>query len=155
MEWEKVQLAFEWDGSWRDIYVLDSSLDDWQRLLDFLRTSRYNLTFKRASVEPIPVHAAEAFGGPDDVRPLLQIDVDGIVVNSHFFAKEEIEFDLDPREVEVSADAEAVFEFMAGIGRALSKPVILTPENMSELALIAYDPATDELQKLREFGGLL
>ena len=155
MEWEKVQSAFEWDGSWRDIYVLDASLDDWQRLLDFLRTSRYNLTFSRVSVEPLPAHAAEAFGGPDDVRPLLQIDVDGVVVNSHFFAEDEIEFDLDPREVEVSADAEAVFEFMGGVGRALGKPVILTPENMSELALVAYDPATDELQTLREFGGLL
>ena len=155
MEWKKVRSTFEWDGSWRDLYVLDASLDDWQRLLDYLRASNHGLTFKRETEEPLPDRASDAFVGADDVRPLLQVDIGGVVLNCHFFTEDEIELDLDPREVETDASAASVFGFMRGIGRAVGKPVLLTPESMSGLPLITYDPATDELRKLRDFHGLL
>ena len=155
MEWERVESAFDWDGSWRDLYVLDASLDAWQRLLDFLKSGPYGLTFRRETVEPLPARASSAFGGPDDVRPLLHVDLGSVTLNCHFFAEDEVEFDLDPREVQSGAEAESVFEFMRGVGRALGKPVRLTPESMSDLTLIEYDPASDELRKVREFRGLL
>ena len=35
--------VFYRDGSLRDIYILETSEQDWQTLLDFLRTSSYSL----------------------------------------------------------------------------------------------------------------
>jgi hypothetical protein len=37
---------FEWDGSLRDIYIFKTSLDDWQKPLDFIRAGRYTFEYK-------------------------------------------------------------------------------------------------------------
>lgn len=37
--------VFEQDGSWRDIYILNTTVDDWQRLLDFLHFYTYPTEF--------------------------------------------------------------------------------------------------------------
>ncbi len=34
--WQAIQPALVFDGSWRDIYVLDTSLADWQAALALL-----------------------------------------------------------------------------------------------------------------------
>ena len=159
MNWKEVESAFDWDGSWRDVYVFDVSLNDWQCLLDTLRSSNYTLRFQRelpsGVEEPVPEQVDVLFGGPEQPRPLLLTDVGGVALACHFFSSEEIEFDLDPREVSGQEQAEAVFDFMRRIGLALGKPVRLTPENLRQYVLIEYDPATDTLRKEHEFRGLL
>ena len=37
--WNSVRHEFAFDGSWRDIYVLDADMDGWQRMLDGLRAA--------------------------------------------------------------------------------------------------------------------
>ena len=46
MNWEQYQNEFEWDGSLRDVYIFKTSLDDWQKLLDFIRAGRYTFEYK-------------------------------------------------------------------------------------------------------------
>ena len=156
VEWEEIQTAFEWDGSWRDLYVLGASRDDWQRILDALRSSGYVLRFWRDhDAQPVPESVDSLFVGESEQSSLLSTVVEGVTVNAHFFQDDEVEFDIDPREVSTVARAEAVFGLMRLIGQAVQKPVRLTPENMSELVLIGYDPASDSLRKEHEFRGLL
>ena len=42
--WDNIALIFEPDGSLRDIYVQEISLDDWGNLIDFLNNN-YNLKY--------------------------------------------------------------------------------------------------------------
>lgn len=55
--------------------------------------------------------------------------------------EEEIELDLDPRQITESADADRVFEFITALGKRLRKEVHLTEENSPELVL--YTPTSN------------
>jgi hypothetical protein len=37
MTWTEIASDFEWDGMLRDVYVLNTTIDDWQRVLDALK----------------------------------------------------------------------------------------------------------------------
>lgn len=148
MEWEEIKTAFNWDGSWRDLYVFETTPDDWQRLVDFVRKSVHPHTFQRGpEVCALPAHVNVLF--EKDAGALLSIHLGGITLNAHFFCVEQIELDLDPREVQSEERAKALFEFMRGVGQALNKPVRLTPENLSDYVLFEYDPVTDNLRRGR------
>jgi len=49
-------------------------------------------------------------------------------LNCHFFQNDDIELDLDPREVTGQAQLDALLEFMRDIGRTTSASVVLTPK---------------------------
>ena len=149
MKWNEIKTAFDWDGSRRDIYVLNSSIEDWRKMLDFIRGSNYSFQFYHYEEEqPIPASPNKLFTG--DRAWLLSLHVKGIAVFSHFFAIDEIELDFDPREVDSLQKATALFEFMRCLGRILEKPVRLTPENTSSYAIFEYDPVEDEIRRIGE-----
>ena len=133
------------DGSLRDIYVLDTTVADWQRLLDVLNAGPRRLEYGNGDgPAPPPTDAAAVFGEAGrNTMHLLSVDLGGVRANCHFFWTGEIEFDLDPREVRTPDDAAAVFAFMRALGRGLRKPVRLTPENAEELVLAEYLPDRD------------
>jgi hypothetical protein len=150
-DWERDQNAFIRDGSLRDLYVLDTTLQDWQRLLDFLRASDYPLRFGWDEETVLPQEAAELFADRAPAGVLLRVDLGGPGLNCHFFREDEIEFDLDPRAVGGPSAAEAVFSFMRRVGQALNKPVRLTPENMCEAVLFEYEPTSDQVRYCRDY----
>ena len=41
IDWKTCKQDFEWDGSWRDIYILNTNILEWQKFIDFLRSSKY------------------------------------------------------------------------------------------------------------------
>jgi hypothetical protein len=54
--WEAHRGLFEWEGSWRDLYILDTQLRDWQRLLDYFREQGDQLTFMIDDIpHPLPL----------------------------------------------------------------------------------------------------
>lgn len=141
LTWESCRDAFEVDGSLRDIYVLGTDLGDWQRVLNLLREWRLPMVFDVGHVRTaIPDDVAEMFAGPNDDRGTLKVDLHGIQINSHFFVDYEIEFDVDPREVQDDAALAHLIRFMDGIARRLDKPIILTPENFQERPIITVSP---------------
>ena len=76
-------------------------------------------------------------------RPLLDLNVEGIHVICHFFTPDEIEFDIDTRDVKGDSEIAALQEFMRRLGCAVGRPVLLTPGNMHALPAIVYSPADD------------
>ncbi len=153
MNWHEVKTEFEWDGSWRDIYVLDADLEAWQKLLDFLRSSQYQLLYTdEGEAVSLPETAAKVFEGRDSFWPCLGVEVGGLLFNCHFFTDEEIEFDLDPREVKGQDTLDVVLAFMRDIGQAVGKRVILTPENFQNIAIFEYLPESNCIRHT-PFGG--
>jgi hypothetical protein len=141
MDWQKYKDEFTCDGSLRDIYVLKTNINNWQQFLDFLRSSN------------IP----HRFGGEDNLEYLndlasyfeersqhgsliLSIDLNGVILNCHFFIETEIELDLDPKDVTDEGKASGVFKFMENLSETLSIPVRLTPENTENTAIFEYTP---------------
>jgi hypothetical protein len=76
------------------------------------------------------------------VTPLINL-------NAHFFCEDEIEFDLDPRELLDDDDLAAILDFMRVIGRRLRKEVLVSVESLPRLSPeLRYDPRDDEVVAL-------
>src|SRR5438094_9223626 len=101
MDWQRVETEFEWDGSLRDLYILDADVEVWQRVVDTLRSSEYPCCYRVDGNEcPLPEDVEDIFKKRHEASFLLSIDAESILLNCHFFAEEEVEFDLDPRELD-------------------------------------------------------
>jgi hypothetical protein len=147
IDWQEARAAFEWDGSLRDIYVVDTDRGDWEQLLAFLPGSSWPWEFTigdEPAVLPADVAALlsdQGAASPHQNSPSLRVDVAGVILHCHFFWPDEIEFDLDPRQVVSAEKLSALTDFMATIGRLLDRSVILTPENLPDRPYFRFDPA--------------
>jgi hypothetical protein len=138
--------AFACDGSLRDLYVVSSSRSDWTAFLKFVRSSRHAYRFELNDVPAqLPSDAESLFPRSTDDFPLLQIDINGIRLNCRFYLENEIELDLDPREVADDAGVTSVLDFMSGLGRSVRKEVLMTAENVPTAVIFRYDPLTDKV----------
>lgn len=146
MDWQRVAEDFEPDGSLRDIYVLETSLDAWQSVIDTLRQRWSSLTFT-LNGEPatLPQRVEAIFDARREQAALLSLMVGGAQLVCHFFVEDEIEFDIDPREITGPAQLEALIEFMALLGRITAKTVVLTHENSPEAVILRYSAESDEV----------
>ena len=143
MKWNKISSDFEPDGSYRDIYIHKATLDDWQAVIDAVRKEMPSFTFKTGGEQAeMPEDVSNLFNhGEGDFRSSLYIAFGTGTLNCHFFTEEEVEFDLDPRDM----DAELLpplIEFMTLLGTTVGKPVSLTHENMPEAEIMRYAPTT-------------
>jgi hypothetical protein len=144
MDWEQIKPDFDWDGSWRDIYVLGTTMADWQTMLDAIRDRYPQLSFSvfGESCE-LPERAEEL--GPWETGAFLSFAVEGVQLNCHFFRSDRIEFDLDPRQVRGAREANGLAEFMSCLGRRLGMEVVLTLENSQDAVILRYLPYRDEV----------
>ncbi len=141
MEWSRVAPYFDYDGSLRDIYILDTSLRDWARVWDLLAAVPEQLTFKvdgKAATPPVSVEDALRLHASHSVTASYSVGKQRL--NCHFFSEEMIEFDLDPQDVDGPAEGERLTQFLAMLGRTTSKEVRLTAENEPEAIIARYDP---------------
>lgn len=147
MKWEDYKVAFEFDGSFRDIYVLNTSSEDWQRLIDFAHSGVYKISYTIDGVEvALPQQVTKIFRGRYEANHVLCIQAGPVLIGCHFFDEMEIEFNIDPREIQNEAQAEAFFGFMRQIGNLLRKEVILTHEGGQSEVIFKFLPGSGEIQ---------
>ncbi len=138
--------AFDCEGSLRDIYVESISRDDWNKFLKLAKSDKYRPSFWiNGGPALIPSNLNELFYPQMDASLLLEIDVSGVKLNCHFFLDNELELDLDPREVTSDEKAEAILAFMSQLGRVLGREVVMTAENRSTAVIFRYDPSVDNV----------
>ena len=153
LPWETVRDEFAFDGSWRDIYVLRTEMADWQKLLDAIRAAGYTLSYFRND-QPVemPADASQSFPLPDEFDRRLSVWFAGLQANCHFFTTEDIEFDIDPREVQGQQQLDALFGFMRCLADAVGKETVLTAENSPEIVIFRIRPGQAEIEH-QAFGG--
>jgi hypothetical protein len=145
IDWSLQAEDFAWDGSLRDIYVQETSLEDWQRVLRLIQQGPYAAEFfAEDSPQPFPDDVHVLFRDPSTRPGRLWFSVGGVHLACHFFRPEEIEFDLDPREV-TEATLPGLLRFMADLGDATGHTVVLTPENCREAPVFRYDAALRQM----------
>lgn len=146
MDWDACSGAFEIDGSLRDIYFQETTSAEWDKLLDFVRGRKLDATYlKDGAAEPVPV-SAESIVEDSDHSHCLKINLAGTIVASHFFTDEEIEMDIDPREVVSQRELDIVLNFMRELGAHLKRNAILTEENSPQHILFEYSFHDDQLR---------
>lgn len=148
IQWETCKQDFDWDldGGWRDIYVLSTTLDDWRAFYCLLRQNYQLEYFVDSSPQALPATIEEIIATHKDASPLLRFRVDSILICCHFFFPNEIEVDIDPREIASQENLNALLGFMRQVGDVVSKRVILTPESFREQTIISYEPKSGEFQ---------
>ena len=76
----------------------------------------------------------------------------GVLANCHFFTPDEIEFDIDPREVVGQPQLDGVFEFMRSLAQSVGRDAILCPEGCSQIVIFRVRPDATAVEHL-VFGG--
>jgi hypothetical protein len=128
---------WKYDGGFRDIYVLGTSLEDWRRFVALALSYPYEYDGQpgaRLDVESVL---------RDDRSHRLLVRAGNVELSCNFFDVSEIEIDILPHQVKTEADHDGVLEFLERLGQALSKPVILTPENETQTPIVSFDPSNN------------
>lgn len=139
--WDDIEWIFEQDGSLRDIYVQDVTLFDWEKLIDFLNLN-YPLKFGEDGSNQIDKEYVVRYLNDETGEmesELLRIDLSGINIHCYFFLPDQIEFDIDPKEIKTIKDFEIIENFMISISKILSNQVTLTGENSPKFPLFKID----------------
>jgi len=151
--WETVRREFYCDGSWRDIYVFDTNMAAWQRMLDAFRASPCQVQyFRDHQPAELPKQATDAFPLPDECNRMLSVIFSGVTANCHFFTENDIEFDIDPREIKGQEELDALLEFMHRLANIVGKDAVMTPENMRKIVVFRVRPGNQPVE-WHECGG--
>ncbi|QSB28639.1 hypothetical protein [Flavobacterium sp. CLA17] len=145
LNWSDVNWIFEPEGSLRDIYIKNVRAEDWIVLIDHLNQNyniRYGPSIEKNSINKIDKEYILQYFSDETAEmetKSASIFIDKIMINLHFFSDEEIEFDIDPKEINSNIDLKTIIGFMNDMSQILKKEVILTGEGESEYALITVD----------------
>jgi len=137
MNWEILRKKIYYiDGSLRDIYVKNTSMEDWEKWIDLINT-KYELKFYN-------IHTGETesqidksmvfdyWNGKTDLLSNVTIHLKDILIKCYFFGGDEIENDITPSEINSIEDHNRLVDYLKDVSAYLGKEVILTPENFSE-----------------------
>ena len=142
--WNNIEWIFEKDGALRDIYVQNSTITDWEEVVELLN-SEYKLTFgvyeenltDKIDFEFVKTMFADETGELETKS--ATIDLNGIVVKCYFFLENQIELDINPTEIKTELEFNKITDFMKSISSKLKKQITLCGENQPEFPLIKID----------------
>ena len=139
MIWEKIKTDIYYsDGSLRDIYVLDSTIKDWKKWIDFINEN-YQVKFEHFDNQgnkkiksKINFYEVSKYWNNYENTISAEFLVGEVLLKCYFFSIDEIENDFFPEEVKTIEQHNLIIEYLKSISKILNKEVILTPENYSE-----------------------
>lgn len=144
MEWQIIRDKIYYkDGSYRDIYINNTTREDWQLWAEFVN-DHYKTSFliyeTQAKTDKVDITKAfDYWNGNHDNCSTATVFVDGIQVNAHFFNENVIEQDITPTEINTIDDHNKLVAYMIRLSKVLDKEVVLTSENKPENVLISVD----------------
>ncbi|MFH9067523.1 hypothetical protein ACH4GM_40950 [Streptomyces coeruleorubidus] len=152
--WDDVKGFFDPDlmGSLPDLRVPDASVEDWQAVLDLVAAKGWKCQYSEGeSVLPAP-RAEAVLSRPADAEcPDLRVwPVTDVLVIFRFHAVDEVDFDVDLRELQGQARLDVFCGFLREIGRRLGKPVLMDPEGDSAHPVLGFDVEADRVVVLAE-----
>jgi hypothetical protein len=150
--WDDVKDLFDPDsmGSLPDLCVPDTSARDWQSFLELVveRGWKHRYTDDDAVVPLPPAHTALSRSGLSVLRVWPS---DGVLAIFRFYAPDEIDFDVDLRELQGQERLDVLCHFLTAIGRHLGKPVLMHPEGSRGHPVLGFDVRADRVIRLAEF----
>lgn len=136
-DWNKIKdEVYYWDGSWRDIYVLDSTQEDWDKWIELINQN-YQVEFNNGRTEQKEDRinkqvVFDYWAGNTNLLNNATIKIGNIIIKCYFFTEHEIENDIDPREIVTADEHKMLLDYLISVSNALSKRVVLTAESQPE-----------------------
>lgn len=142
MNWKKEQEEIYFrDGSFRDIVIENTSIVDWNSLVCFLNENyKIKQKFLENGNEENFINfdfVKKYWSGDGAYMSNASIYLDNIIVNTHFFSDVEIEFDVNPTEINSFEDHQKVVSFIKRLSNLLKKEVFITPEDEHNIKLFS------------------
>lgn len=132
------------DGSLRDVYCSPCTHGHWDAFLCFARSYEPSYSFDGENEEIPRIHSI--FANREGAH-LLVLRVGAAHVHCHFFDCEEIELDIDPREVHDDGQHDLMMQFFSELATAIGLPVRVTPENSRDRPFFTIDPGASVLMR--------
>ncbi|WP_035957274.1 hypothetical protein [Frankia sp. EUN1f] len=151
--WEEVKDIFDPNlmGALPDVFVPDASVADWQALFHLVQARNWQWRYSEGSMDlPLP-SAAAVLARPADceIAELRVWPQPGVLAIFRIMSADEIDFDVDLRELQGQLGVDALCSLLAEIGRELGKPVMMTAEGGSQAhPVLGFDPALDRVVAL-------
>lgn len=108
--WPAVRTAFSPDGALRDIYI-EAGVSVWNEFLSWAARGAYPIDFRHGSSKralPGDLHEIRRLQLTEPTTLHLFLS-SGCQINCHFFVDEEIEMDIDPREIQDQESFDALW----------------------------------------------
>ena len=143
--WNDIKWIFEADGALRDIYVQEVTLNDWRYVIDLINKKykvNYGNTGEHKDTNLIDKDYVIEYLTDETEKVQSKsatISLGKIRLNCHFFLKDQIEFDIDPKEVTSIKEFELLEDFMIEISKSIDNQITLTDENNPKFPLIKID----------------
>ncbi|MDG4857122.1 hypothetical protein P8605_02935 [Streptomyces sp. T-3] len=152
--WDDVRNFFDPDlmGALPDVCVPNASVADWETLFDLIRSSRWAWQYSEGGVAgPLP-SAAEVLSRPADAdtADLRVWPAPGVLAIFRPLSADEIDFDVDLRELQGQDGVDTLCGFLDAIGRRLGKSVVMTGEGDYGNPVLGFDPAADRVVLLAD-----
>ncbi|MFC8709700.1 hypothetical protein ACFUCQ_07110 [Streptomyces sp. NPDC057197] len=152
--WDDVKCFFDPDlmGSLPDVRVPDASVEDWQTVLDLVAEKGWKCQYSEGeTVFPVPRAKAVLSRPGDAERPDLRVwPTADVLAIFRFHAADEVDFDVDLRELQGQERLDVFCDFLREIGRRLGKPVLMDPEGDDGHPVIGFDVETDRIVLLAD-----
>jgi hypothetical protein len=135
-------------GAARDVYIEDTSADDWQAVRDCL-LAHWPCSYTEDS-EPAPLPSAkEILRRRSDLATHLSVRLsDHLSVHVHFFEDWQVELSFNPGNVSDNADVDRVLDLVLHVGRTLRRTVHMAVESRYGERPpddLYYDPTLDRI----------
>ncbi|MFJ5726151.1 hypothetical protein [Streptomyces sp. NPDC093149] len=152
--WDDVRNFFDPDlmGALPDVSVADTSVEDWQAVFELVRSSGWTWEYSEGGIAgPLP-SAAEVLARPADAETVdLRVwPVPEVLVIFRPGTAEEIDFDVDLRELQGQGGVDVLCGFLGAIGRRLGKSVLMTGEGDWGNPVLGFDPGVDRVVLLAD-----
>jgi hypothetical protein len=124
--------------------VDDTTLADWQAVLDLIAVERPGSVFRAHGTDrPIPETASELFSTDRLLGGVRVVLASGVQVNFLPVEETTIDFDIDSRQLVDQHHLDDLSAFIRDLGRRLDKPVLLAREGDDDAILLRYEPGAD------------
>ncbi|MDX2931032.1 hypothetical protein [Streptomyces ipomoeae] len=153
--WDDVKWFFDpvEMGSLPDVFVPGTAVEDWQAVLDLIGERGWAFQYSEGeTVLPLP-RAEVVLSRPADAeQPHLEVwPAPDVLAIFRFYAAEEIDFDVDLRQLQGQERLDVLCGFLTAIGRRLGKPVLMDRESGGgSRPVLGFDVAADRVVALVE-----
>jgi hypothetical protein len=139
-------------GALPDMYVPESSVTDWEAVFDLARSSGWTWEYSEGDVTRLLPSAAEVLSRPVDVdSAYLRVwPVPDVLAIFYPMSADEIDFDVDLRELQGQGGVDLLCDFLGAIGRRLGKQVVMTSGGDYGNPVLGFDPTADRVVVLAD-----
>ncbi len=154
--WDDVRDFFDPDlmGSLPDARVADTSIEDWQAVLDLVRSQGWSCEYSEDGIAVRLPRAVDMLVRSESVDAVLRVwPAAGFCVTFRAYEVGSIDFDVDLRELRGQVGVNRLCRLLGAIGRRLGKSVMLTLESDPLHPVLGFDAEADRVVLLAESMG--